>query len=181
MATGTIPLHIGSANPPDGTASNKAPKILKRKSSSAAPAPYRLEAAFDPNTGAAVADDQYLCWGGIEVPADYASGLVFKFAWKMASATANNVVDDARIGAVTSGDAVDVDAKGFAAQNLSATLAVPGTAGYLTVSSITLTNNDGVAAGDIIDVYFGRVGSSANDTAAGDQEVTECWLEYVTS
>src|SRR4051812_31847610 len=67
----------------------------------------------------------------------------------MASATSGAIIWQAQIEAITDGDATDLDATtSFDTANSSATLTVPGTAGYIDVASITLTTNDSLAPGD---------------------------------
>ena len=74
----------------------------------------------------------------------------------------------ATLEAVTSGDAFDMDAgESYDTEN-TATTAVGGTAGYMTQSTITLTNNDSSSAGDYLRIRIRRVGSSGSDTATGD-------------
>lgn len=81
--------------------------------------------------------------------------------------------------AVTDADAQDVDADEFAATNASAATTVPGTAGYMDVLSITLTNADSVAAGDHVILELNRDISA--DGVAGDIEVVNCELRYTTT
>jgi len=87
----------------------------------------------------------------------------------MASAVANSIVLGATVEAVTPGDAVDLDsADSFASTNNSSAVTVPGTAGYLARATITLTNDDGIAAGDLVRVKISRKVSDGGDTATGD-------------
>lgn len=174
MATGSILLPIAAATPPDGTASNAAPAIQRVKTSAAAPTPYFLQLACD------AATKEQVCWS-LRMPADYASAPVLWVQYKMASATSGNVVIEGRIAAVSDGDTVDVDAKGFAAANTSAATAVPGTAGYLDEISLSLAVADSVAAGDFVIIYLARDAAHASDTAAGDMEIIAAALLYTTS
>lgn len=90
----------------------------------------------------------------------------------MASATSGNVVFQAAVEAVTPGDAVNLGATtSFDAANSSGAVAVPGTAGYLFAASITLTNNDSIAAGDYFRIALSRDADNASDTATGDCHV----------
>jgi hypothetical protein len=174
VATGTIVLPIGAATFPDGSASNAAPAVQRVKSSAAAPTPYFLQLAFDAST-------QEQCMWSFRMPADYASGPVLKVLYKMATATANGVVVEGRVAAVSDPDATDVDAKAHAAANTSATSTVPGTAGHMNEISLTLTNADSLAAGDFVVVFLARAVAAAGDTATGDMEVIAVSLEYVTT
>jgi len=173
MATGSILLGIGAAILPDGSASNLAPAIQRVKSSAGAPSPYFLQAAFD------AGQTEQMMWS-FRMPADFSSSPVLKVQYKMVSATANDVAVEARIAAVSDGDAQDVDAKAFGSAN-AATKTVPGTAGHIDEISITLTNADSLAAGDFVVVYFARTGAAGGDTATGDMEVIAVSLEYTTT
>lgn len=172
MATGSILLSPGAAILPDGSASNAAPAVQRVKSSAAAPTPYLLQLAFD------AATEEQVCWT-MRMPANYASAPVLKVGYKMATATTGGVAFEARIAAVSDGDAQDVDAKAFAAANVG-TATVPATAGHRDEVSITLTNADSLAAGDLVVVYLNRDPAHASDTATGDAEVTDVTLEYTT-
>ena len=69
----------------------------------------------------------------------------------------------------TSGDAVDTDsATSFDTANTGTDSAVPGTAGYMEQVSVTLTNADSIAAGDLVRVSVTRAVANAADTATGD-------------
>jgi len=88
----------------------------------------------------------------------------------MASATSGDVDVDASVEAVTDGDATDLDAgDSFDAVNSVDNTVVPGTAGYLDVISVTLTNIDSIAAGDYFRLRITR--DAASDTASGDMYV----------
>jgi hypothetical protein len=173
MAVGSILLNPGSAIMPDGSASNAAPALQRVKSSAAAPTPYLLQLAYDATT-----EEQ--CMWTFRMPADYASAPVMKVQYKMASATTGGVAFEARIAAVTPGEAQDVDANAFAAANVG-TDTVPGTAGHMDEVSITLTNDDSLAAGDFVIVYLARDPAHASDTATGDAEVVAAVVTYTTS
>lgn len=173
MATGTVLLPIGAATLPDGSASNATPAIQRVKSSAAAPTPYFLQAAFD------AATVEILMWS-FRMPADYLSAPVLKVPYKMASATSGGVAFTCQLMAVTPGDAQDVDADAFAAANTATDATVPGTAGALDAVSITLTNNDSLAANDFVVVRLHREVGDAADTATGDCEVVAVTLEYST-
>lgn len=174
MATGTILLPVLAAVLPDGSASNAAPAVVVQKGSASAPTPYLAKLLFDAST-------VEQCMWSFRMPADYASAPVLKVQYAMASATANEVVLEARLAAVTDGDSQDVDAKAFGSANTSATTTVPGTAGHLDEISITLTNADSLAAGDFAVVYLQRDADNAADDATGDMEVLAVSLQYTTA
>jgi hypothetical protein len=172
MATGSILLPIGAGVLPDGSASNAAPAIQRVKSSASAPSPYFLQAAFDAST------EEQIMWS-FRMPADYASAPVLRVQYKMTSATTGGVAFEARLAAVSDGDATDVDAKAFAAANVG-TATVPGTAGHIDEVTVTMTNADSLAAGDFVVVYLNRDPAHASDTATGDCEVIGVSLLYTT-
>lgn len=102
------------------------------------------------------------------VPQNYAGGALTANIGFITGATTGDVVFEVYVFAITSGDAVDLDSTtSYDAVN-SATIAVPATAGYAQVSSITLTNKDSIAAGDIVRILVRRDSDHASDTAAAD-------------
>lgn len=159
--------------PPDGSASNLGPALVRVKSSGAAPGVYFMQALYD------ATNVEWLTWQ-FRMPADYASAPVAKVQYKMASATTNGVAWDCRLCAVTDGDATDIDAEVFGSANV-ASATVPGTAGHLDEISITLTNADSVAAGDFVVVYLGRATGDGGDTATGDAEMISLTITYTTA
>ncbi|GLY08263.1 hypothetical protein [Actinoplanes sp. NBRC 101535] len=173
MATGSIILSPGAATLPDGTSSNLAPAMQMTKSSATAPGVYFLQLAFDASS------EEWCCWQ-FRMPDDYASSPVAKVQFKMASATSGGVVWDVRVSATTPGDAQDVDAQDFASAN-TGTTTVPGTAGYLAETSITLTNADSLAAGDFVVVRVARAAADGSDTATNDAELVQVALSYTTT
>ncbi len=173
MATGSLSLTPGAAILPDGSTSNLAPGISRVKSSGTAPGIYALQLLFD------AAADEWCMWQ-FRMPDDYASAPVAVVQSKLASATSGAVVWDVRIAAVTTGDSTDVDAKVFGSAN-TATQTVPGTAGYLVDTTVTLTNADSLAAGDFVVVRLARNGSSGSDTATGDAECLGLGITYTTT
>jgi len=89
--------------------------------------------------------------------------------------TSGDVVWACHVEAVTDGDTLDLDsASGFetpTGTNNTATVTVPGTAGYLDVATITLTDKDGVAAGDMVRLMIFRDADAAGDTADNDMRM----------
>lgn len=93
--------------------------------------------------------------------------------YAMASATSGSVRWQAAIEAITPGDSLDLNsATSFDTAN-SAGGTVPGTASYLGSISVTLTNNDSIAAGDYVRISLTRDadGTSGTDDASGDARV----------
>lgn len=102
------------------------------------------------------------------VPQGWTSTYSVIISYIAASATSNAVVWGATVEAVTAGDAYDIDAgESFDTEN-TVTSTVAGTAGYLVQATITLTNNDSSAAGDLLRLRIRRLGTNGSDTATGD-------------
>ena len=96
-------------------------------------------------------------------------------SYAMASATTGGVAFDVAIEALSSGDAVDTDATtSFGTVNGGNDSGVPGTAGYMEQLSITLTNDDSIAAADLVRVSIARDVADAADTATGDCYLIAC-------
>lgn len=95
--------------------------------------------------------------------------LTLIITYAMATATSGNVVLAAQIEAITDTDTVNTSsATSFDTVNTSSATAVPGTAGYINQISITLTNNDSIAAADYVRLAIFRDANNASDTATGD-------------
>lgn len=114
----------------------------------------------------------------VQIPAEYASGTLYLDVWYiMKTATTGSVAFRAYVMAITSGDAVDLDAGDSYDSANQGNSSVPGTAGYATKITITLTNKDSVAAGDWVRIKLDRYATDGtNDTATGDARVTGCCL-----
>lgn len=169
MATNSILLPIGSALPPDGSTGNLTPGIVRLKSSAAAPAPFDVEGVFDET-------DKGLMFS-FRMPTDFASSPVLKIQYRMLTATSGNVFLSGRIAAVTPGDAQNVSAKAFAADNTFAD-AVPGTVDRLAEASIALSNADSLSPGDDVNLRVARLGGNVSDTASGIMRMRKITLEY---
>jgi hypothetical protein len=154
--------------PTSDVASWASAQIQVKQSSSGVPSPRWLEWLFDDTT------DEHIVIGFV-LPQNYVGTPVLKVYYKCASATSGTAAFEARVQAVTPGDAVDMDADAFDTVN-AGTDTVPGTAGYLDVVSITLTNADSMAAGDKVCFALNRDVSA--DSVTGDIEVTDCDFQY---
>lgn len=120
--------------------------------------------AFDPST------DETAYWTLI-APEGLTGTMTLVITYMMASATSGAVGLQAAVEAVTDGDTTDLDAaSSFDTVNNSASTTVPGTAGHVDQISITLTNQDSVAAGDYLRISINRDadGTAITDSAAGD-------------
>lgn len=174
MATGTVILPIGAATLPDGSASNAAPAMARIQGTEAAPKKHFLVVAFDAATNEHV-------WWTFRVPADYASGGAVKLLWMANLASANSVVWQARLGAVTAAD-VDTPVEHAAAAASSVTTAANATeARRLVESAITLANLDSVAAADLAVLGVNRDAANGSDTLAADAELVAAAFEYTTT
>ena len=117
--------------------------------------------------------DEYALWQ-FRVPSTYSSAPVAKILYSMTSATSGNVEFEIDIMAVADGEAVNTAS--FDTVNSSGTVTVPGTAGLLDSISIALTNNDSMAAGELL--FFRLARDATTDTASGDAEVVGLTLEW---
>ncbi len=114
----------------------------------------------------------------LRLPSDFSSAPVLKVQYTMASATSGTFGVSVSIMAVSDGDAADVDTESYDTANSPAASTVPGTAGHLDEISVTLTNADSMAAGDLV---FFRLARNIADTATGDTEVRAVSFEYTAS
>lgn len=107
------------------------------------------------------------CYWTMAVPQGITGTMTLIISVMMASATTGNTDWDVAVEAVTSGDATDLDATtSFDTANSTDNTTVPGTAGYMQQITVTLTNNDSLAAADY--VRFSLLRDAVSDTAAGD-------------
>jgi hypothetical protein len=143
-----------------------------KQSSASVPSPRWIEWLFDATT-----DEFIIC--SFQVPSNYSSAPILKIRYKMASATSGAVGWGVRVMCVTPDDAADMDAETFATSNTGSET-VPGTAGYPGEISITLTNADSMAAGDmcILLLYRDADQSEVTDDATGDAEFVGAVLSY---
>lgn len=119
--------------------------------------------AFDAST-------QETAYWTLIAPQGLSGALSCVITYMMASATSGNIEFEVAVEAVTDGDSTDLDATtSFDTVNASGATAVPGTAGYIDQVSVTLTNADSIAAGDLIRISVSRdADDGTNDTATGD-------------
>jgi len=116
----------------------------------------------------------------VKLPDDYSSSPVFKGLYSMVSGTSASINLECDVMAVTPGDSASIDSVSFATGNeVSAT--VPTTAGYVGSAYITLTNNDSMAAGDIVIFRINRDHDDAGDTATGDLALLTASLMYTSA
>ena len=112
------------------------------------------------------------CAWTVVAPQGWTGTITAVVSYAMASATTGGVAFEVLVEALTSGDAVDTDAAtSYDSANTGTDASVPGTAGYMEQVSITLTNADSAAAGDLLRVSLRRATGNAADTATGDAYV----------
>lgn len=115
------------------------------------------------------ATDETAYWTFV-APQGLSGALSLVVSYIMASATTGAVRFEGKVEAVTAADATDLDAGTSFDSTNSAGGTVPGTAGYLQQITITLTNADSIAAGDLVRVSLNRDadGTTGTDDATGD-------------
>lgn len=116
------------------------------------------------------ASAQETAYWTLTAPQGITGTMTLVLTYMMASATSGNIEFEVAVEAVTDGDATDLDAgTSFDTVNASGAITVPSTAGYIDQVSVTLTNADSVASGDLIRISISRDADDAtNDTATGD-------------
>lgn len=129
-------------------------------------AQQRFYLAYDATT------DEEVDWGFV-APQGLTGALSLVIFFRAATATTGSVRFEAWMEAVTPGDTLNtLTASSFAASN-SVGVTVPATAGYIQTATMTLTADDGLAAGDIGRLRLRRDanGTTGTDDAAGDVHV----------
>jgi len=103
---------------------------------------------------------------------DYGAGQLYADVfYTMLSATSGSIVMCMDIDAITPGDSNDFgDTPSWGGRN-SVTDVVPTTAGHLAMTTITLTNTDSLAAGDLAMFALIHDSDDASDTATADLEI----------
>lgn len=176
MATAYVQLFPGGVGA-DNTGSGNNSAALSMDVSTGTqttntPKATALKLLFDATT-----DEHWLF--NLLTPGDYASGGTLRGVAKFTSATTGNAIMKA--GQVSSTDAsTDDDAVVFAAGDLSASIAAPGTQGQTVSFTIALTATN-MAANKTMRLFIGRDPDHASDTAIGDLELLSLNLEYTTT
>lgn len=103
---------------------------------------------------------------GFQAPADLTGPFYVDLDWAT-TAVSGNVKWDITLEAVTPADALNVlTTASFAAVNSAGVETVPGTAGYLKRTTVTIANTDSLAAGDRVRLLISR--DAPTDTCAAD-------------
>jgi len=120
--------------------------------------------------------DECATWQFI-MPDNYSSTPKVDIYYTMASGTSDDVEFEAAIMCVSDGDSADVGTASFSNVAVGSAT-VPGTAGYLDVITITITD-DSCAAGDLVFLVISTDANDAtNDDATGDREVVGVDFNY---
>ena len=168
MATNNIAIPALAWMPTSDAASWASAQLQVKQSSGSVPSPRWAEWLFDDGT------DEFIVTHFV-VPQNYIGTPVLAVYYKATSATSGTAAFEARLSALSDGDETDMDADTFATVN-TGSATVPGTAGYIDVISITLTNADSMAAGDHVILALNRDVSA--DSVTGDLEVFACDFTY---
>lgn len=113
------------------------------------------------------------------LPTDYSSTPVLKLQYTMASATSGTVEFEVSVWAVSDGE--DGDTESYDTANTGSET-VPGTAGLTSEISISLSNNDSMAAADLVHIkVFRDADDGTNDTASGDLELRAVSFQYTAA
>lgn len=135
-------------------------------------------ATFDTRNAHPVIDfdagtQEYIIFTAV-MPQHYgAGGITAHVHWAATDSTTGDVIwsiEFERIG----DQSQDLDADGWAAANLSAATAAPGTLGHVDDVTITFTDGadmDSVAAGDLFRIRVSRDATNGSDTMTGDAEL----------
>lgn len=175
MATGTLLLMPASAVMPDGSTNNVGPGMTRRQGTQTTRKGHFLTLDFD-GAGSTVESAHWQ----FRLPANYSSAPVLKLLW-MANATANAVKWQSQVAAVTPDDADTPLEHAYATADTVTTNVNTTEARRLTLSSITISNADSMAAGDLIQLVIFRDPSDAADTATVDAELLSVSFEYTTT
>jgi hypothetical protein len=128
----------------------------------------RLILAFDPTT-------KESCWWKFACPAFSGTPEVI-ISYYMTNA-AGDVDLDVEVEAISDGDTIDMDsAESFDTANVVDGTPVPGTQGYPDQVTVTLTNDDGMAADDMLRIQISR--DAPNDSSAGELHFVMAHLKY---
>lgn len=164
MGTTRIPLDVGSALFPS---SNPAAPVLNQGTNFPVPG-----LAFDAST------QESAFW--LLRAANYGSGnLTLNFLWYADTASSGDVKFDAAIAAITpDADTQDVETKSFATATTVTDSHLGTTGQRVHQASITISNLDSLASGDMLALRLRRVAADGADTMTGDAIVSDLELSY---
>lgn len=164
MGTTRQPLDVGAALFPS---SNPAAPVLVQGTNFPVPG-----LAFDAST------QESALW--TLRAANYGSGnLTLNFLWYADTASSGDVKFDAAIAAITPDtDTQDIETKAFATATTVTDSHLGTTGQRVHQASITISNLDSLANGDLVALRLRRVAADAADTMTGDAIVTDLELSY---
>lgn len=115
------------------------------------------------------------------VPTNYSSTPVAKIEYAMAGANTSQKIDmEIKVMSVANGE--DIDSASFDTLNeVTGGTTCPDTAGHMDSISLSLANNDSMAAGELCIIHIQRDHDDADDTATGDVELIALSIDYTTS
>lgn len=112
------------------------------------------------------------CYWTLAAPSGITGTMTAVITYIMASATSGGVAFGVSVEAVSDGDTTDLDAaESLDTENVATAASVPGTAGHIDQIAVTLTNQDSIAAADLVRIKLARKVGNAADTATGDAQV----------
>lgn len=111
---------------------------------------------------------------------NYGSGnLTLDIDWYADTATSGDVIWGAQIAAITPDtDTQDVETKAFATANTVTDSHLGTTGQRLHRASITISNLDSLAVGDVVWLALYRDAAAGGDTMSGDAQITMATLTY---
>jgi len=165
-----LSLPPSAGYPPDDSAGSAAAQLQMKITTDATDPQVRWsELLFDDTT------EEHWYWT-FAMPSNYGRTPIVDVYYKATSAVAGTAAFNAKLMAITPGDAADMDADEFAAEQTAGSETVPGTAGFLSKISVPITNADSVAANDLVVLAVFR--DVSVDGVAGDLEVPMVVLRY---
>jgi hypothetical protein len=168
MATVTLTLPVSGAQPVAGATLPD----FKQAGSSLTVDSYSFDAAAD----------EAIQWQLPKLP-NYGSGnLTIKLLWYGDTATSGDVVWCAQTASITPDtDSQDAETKTYGTMNTVTDSHIGTTAQRIHTCSITLSNLDSLAAGDVTWLKVYRDADNGSDTMAGDAQLVGVVVEYSDS
>ena len=116
------------------------------------------------------------------IPDNYSSGnLTLDLYWYADTASANDVIWGAQIAAITpDSDTQDVETKSLATANTVTDTHLGTTGQRLHKATITISNLDSIAAGDVVKLAIYRDAAQGGDTMTGDAHLWRARISYAT-
>lgn len=114
---------------------------------------------------------------------NYSSGnLTLDLYWYSDSASANDVIWGAQVACITPDtDTQDVETKALATANTATDTHLGTTGQRLHRATITISNTDSIAAGDLVKIAIYRDAAAGGDTMTGDAHLWRSRISYTTA